>query len=148
MQAHQLRTISQPRKRIGRGGKRGKTSGRGHKGQLSRSGRNLRPAERDVFQRIPKRRGHNRNRARGVRPRTPSAAVNVSALESAFSENTHITPIMLANKGLIASWRKKHTSVKILGKGAITKPLHVHGCLVSTVATDKIKKAGGTILHQ
>jgi large subunit ribosomal protein L15 len=62
MQLHLLK-ISHPKlekKRIGRGGKRGKTSGRGQKGQKSRSGHKIRPAERDFIQRLPKLRGkHN-----------------------------------------------------------------------------------------
>jgi len=51
------------KKRIARGGKRGTYSGRGHKGQKSRSGRNIRPAERDIILRLPKLRG-NRSRRR------------------------------------------------------------------------------------
>lgn len=45
--------------RVGRGGKRGTTAGHGQKGQKSRAGRRIRPAERDLMQRIPKLRGYN-----------------------------------------------------------------------------------------
>jgi len=59
MQLHQLQANhpNLAKKRIGRGGKRGTTSGRGTKGQHSRAGRRIRPAERDFIQRLPKLRG-------------------------------------------------------------------------------------------
>jgi len=59
MQLHQLQPANknQKKKRIGRGGKRGTYSGRGVKGQKSRAGRHIRPAERDLIQRLPKLRG-------------------------------------------------------------------------------------------
>ncbi|MBI2013770.1 MAG: uL15 family ribosomal protein [Candidatus Colwellbacteria bacterium] len=52
------------KKRIARGGKRGTTSGRGQKGQKSRSGRRIRPASRDYTQRLPKLRGFGNKAAR------------------------------------------------------------------------------------
>ncbi len=59
MQLHELRAIhkDEDAKRVGRGGKRGTTSGKGQKGQKSRSGHRIRPAERDMIQRLPKLRG-------------------------------------------------------------------------------------------
>jgi len=59
MQLHELQPDSpnKTRKRIGRGGKRGTTSGRGQKGQKSRAGRRIRPAERDLIQSLPKLKG-------------------------------------------------------------------------------------------
>jgi large subunit ribosomal protein L15 len=59
MQLHQLQANHENygKKRIGRGGKRGTTSGRGTKGQHSRAGRRIRPAERDFIQHLPKMRG-------------------------------------------------------------------------------------------
>ena len=59
MQLHELQpdTPNKNRKRIGRGGKRGTTSGRGQKGQTSRAGHRIRPAERDLIQRLPKLKG-------------------------------------------------------------------------------------------
>ena len=60
MQTHQLkRNISNKKKRVvGRGGKRGKTSGRGTKGQKARAGHRIRPALRDIIKKIPKLRGY------------------------------------------------------------------------------------------
>ena len=57
MKLHELPKIKKRVQRIGRSGKRGSYSGRGVKGQKSRAGRRLYPAERDLIMRIPKRRG-------------------------------------------------------------------------------------------
>jgi len=59
MQLHELQPnhYNKDAKRIARGGKRGRTSGRGQKGQKSRSGRKIRPGIRDLVQRTPKLRG-------------------------------------------------------------------------------------------
>jgi large subunit ribosomal protein L15 len=71
MQAHTLKRNTPNKKtpRVGRGGVRGKTSGRGTKGQKARSGRKMRPEMRDLIKKIPKLRGHGKNRARTIRPR-------------------------------------------------------------------------------
>src|SRR3989344_8014903 len=106
MQLHDL----QPRHKrlrtraIGRGGKRGKTSGRGTKGQKARSGRKMRPELRDIIKKIPKRRGFGKNRARTVdasiqRPEI----VTVAALARAFPEGGIVTPKVLHAAGLIRS---------------------------------------------
>lgn len=59
MQLHQLQPLYKlkDKKRIGRGGKRGTYSGRGQKGQKARAGHKIRPALRDLIQRLPKLRG-------------------------------------------------------------------------------------------
>ena len=59
MQLHEIQPLHENRKekRVGRGGKRGTTSGRGTKGQRARAGHRIRPAERDLIQRLPKLRG-------------------------------------------------------------------------------------------
>ncbi|MGE5541018.1 MAG: uL15 family ribosomal protein [Bacillota bacterium] len=88
--------------RIGRGGKRGKTSGRGTKGQKARSGHRMRPEMRDIIKKLPKRRGHGKNRARTVRAdRVIYVPVNLAALESAFSAGDTVTPATLFKKGLV-----------------------------------------------
>jgi len=68
MQLHELKrkTKAKTKKRVGRGGIRGKTSGRGHKGQNARAGHRVRPEIRDMFKKLPKLRGHGVNRARTV----------------------------------------------------------------------------------
>ena len=59
MEIHKLkiRSAYRNKKRVGRGGKRGTTSGRGQKGQKSRAGHRIRPAVRDTINRLPKLRG-------------------------------------------------------------------------------------------
>ncbi|MFH1188555.1 MAG: hypothetical protein V1652_01780 [bacterium] len=59
MQLHELQSLhcNKKEKRVGRGGKRGTYSGRGVKGQSSRAGHRIRPAERDLIQSMPKLRG-------------------------------------------------------------------------------------------
>ena len=68
MQLHEVVPFYAPvaAKRIGRGGKRGKTSGKGGKGQTARAGARPRPEMRDFIKKLPKLRGHGVNRARGV----------------------------------------------------------------------------------
>ena len=129
-------------KQVGRGGKRGKTSGRGHKGQKARAGRKIRPEVRDFIKTIPKLRGHSSD---SVTFRKKYYVVNVSDLERFFSDGDEVSPKTLLEKRLIKS-RATHVSnrgVKVLGNGSITKKVNVFGCSVSESARYKIKRAGG-----
>jgi len=148
MQLHQLqpKTKRKKTKRVGRGGTRGKTSGRGHKGQKARAGNSMRPEMRDIIKRLPKKRGFGKNRARsGIRGVKP-LSVNIGALESHFAAGEKVTPRVLALKGLIRKRKGSHTAVKILGHGTLTKKLSVEGCLTSKSALEGITKAGGNVL--
>lgn len=146
MQLHELKPTQkrQTAKRIGRGGKRGKTSGRGHKGQKARAGNSTRPEMREIIKKIPKLRGHGVNRAKTVNAdKVAPTVINVSVLEQ--FEGTEVTPKTLVAAGLVATRRKKAPAIKILGNGDLSKKLTVSGCLVSTTAKDKIEKAGGSV---
>jgi len=146
MQLHELKpTIARKTaKRIGRGGKRGKTSGRGGKGQTARAGNSTRPEMRDFIKKLPKLRGHGKNRADTVNAeKVMPTVINVSVLEQ-FT-GTEVTPKTLVAAGLISTRRKKAPVVKILGSGDVTKKLAVSGCLVSATAKEKIEKAGGSV---
>jgi len=148
MQLHQLsRTHAHKRaRRIGRGGKRGKTSGRGTKGQRARAGHRMRPELRDILKKLPKRRGYGKNRARGVNSsRVRPFALNVSALERAFEPGARVTPASLVAAGLISKRGGKMPLVKILGDGALTKAFLVSGCSVSASSRAKIEGAGGKV---
>jgi len=148
MQLHELKPTQAKKtaKRIGRGGKRGKTSGRGMKGQTARAGNSTRPEMRELIKKLPKLRGHGKNRAQTVNnERVKPTVVNVSELEVAFSAGAEVTPATLVAAGVVASRRKKAPAVKILGTGEITKKLAVSGCEVSTSAREKIEKAGGSV---
>jgi large subunit ribosomal protein L15 len=133
--------------RIGRGGKRGKTSGKGMKGQKSRSGNSMRPELRDMIKKLPKLRGHGKNRARTVNnERVRATVVNLAALETAFNAGDEINPRALEAKGLIRVKNGKMPVVKVLGDGAISKKLAFSGLTVSASAREKILAAGGSIV--
>jgi len=149
MQLHDIKKSSgiKEKRRVGRGGKRGKTSGRGHKGQKSRAGHSIRPAERDIIKRLPKRRGHGVNRSRTVDPsRVRPVAVNLRDLEAGFEVGDRVTPKDLAVKKLVNTRAGRLPKVKILGLGKITKKITIANCEVSKSAREAIEKAGGEIL--
>lgn len=149
MQLHDLQknTGNKNARRVGRGGKRGKTSGKGHKGQKSRAGHKIRPAERDIIKRIPKRRGYGKNRARTVHAnRVRPVAVNLKSLEEAFSAGDSVTPKELVAKQIIRRRAGRVPTVKVLALGSLTKKLSVSNCEYSEAAKEAIKKAGGEAL--
>jgi large subunit ribosomal protein L15 len=148
MQLHELKPTSarKSRKRIGRGGKRGKMSGRGHKGQTARAGNSTRPEMREFIKKLPKLRGHGVNRAATVNAeRVLPVVVNVSSLETAFKAGDIVSPKTLVIAKVISTVRRKSPLVKILGTGELTKKLIVEGCQVSASAKAKIEKAGGSV---
>lgn len=148
MQLHQLkRTQAQKSaKRIGRGGKRGKMSGRGHKGQTARAGNSTRPEMRDIIKKYPKLRGHGKNRARSVNEeRERPVVVNLGRIEAAVAAGAVVSPSALVTLGIVSLVRKRVPKVKILGTGDLTKRIVVEGCEVSASAREKIAKAGGTV---
>lgn len=147
MQLHEIKptTPRKTAKRIGLGGKRGKTSGRGGKGQTARTGNSTRPEMRDIIKKLPKLRGFGKNRARTVNSgRKTAYVVNVSTLNSKFENGATVNPSTLTAAGVLTT-RKQAELVKILGTGDLTKKLTINGCEVSASAREKIEKAGGTI---
>jgi len=133
---------------VGRGGKRGKTSGRGGKGQTARAGHHIRPEVRDLIKKLPKRRGHGKNRARTVRTnRIPTSVVNLDALELNFAAGETVSPATLLAKGLVRRAKGRAPVVKILGTGSLTKALTFSGCVLSATANAAVTKAGGTLPH-
>src|SRR5438876_992373 len=138
------------RKRIGRGlgSGKGRYSGRGLKGQKSRSGSHkMRPGfeggQNPLYMRLGKLRGQHSKDAMPVGPhRTSTAPVNVAALEERFDAGGEVTPESLVEKGVLKNTR---TDVKILGNGELTKKLSVTAHAVSATAREKIEAAGGTI---
>lgn len=147
----QLNTLSPRTKNkknppVGRGGRRGKTSGRGTKGQNARAGNKKRPEARDIIKKIPKRRGYGKNRARSVRTnRIAASAVNLSALEAAYKAGETVSPATLLANGLVRRAKGRAPIVKILGTGSLTKALAVEKCAVSAVARAALIAAGGTV---
>jgi large subunit ribosomal protein L15 len=140
-------TTEKTKKRIGHGGKRGKTSGRGGKGQTARTGNSGRPEMRDIIKRLPKLRGHGKNRSRTVNAeRALPSIVNLSVLESAFETGAQVTPATILAVGLVEKKGGRIPQVKILGTGELSKKFTVSGCSYSASAKEKIEKAGGTIV--
>lgn len=149
MQLHQLQptTVRKIAKRIGRGGKRGKTSGKGGKGQTARAGGRPRPEMRDIIKRLPKLRGFGKNRARTVNnERELPVVINLTVLEATFANGDTVSPPTLIAHKIISSKKGKVPMVKILGNGELTKKLTLSGCLYSTSVKAKIEKAGGEVL--
>lgn len=147
MQLHELKpnTKKKNAKRIGRGGKRGKTSGKGHKGQKARAGNSTRPEMRDIIKKLPKLRGHGKNRAKTVNAdKILPVVINVAALNE-LEAGFVVNPKSLVAVGLINARRKRAPAVKILGTGELTKKLTITDCLVSSTAKVKIEKAGGSV---
>lgn len=135
-----------PRKgmRVGRGGKRGKTAGRGTKGQNARSGRKKRPELRDIIKKLPKRRGYGKNRGRSVDgSKLDAVVISLDRLEKLFENGAEVTSKVLADKGAIS--KRTMPPVKVVGTGKLSKKLSFKGMAVSASARLAIEKAGGTI---
>jgi large subunit ribosomal protein L15 len=151
MQTHDVKrkTKLKKSKLVGRGGLRGKTSGKGHKGQKARAGGTPRPEMRDIIKKLPKLRGHGKNRARTVNSsRVPIETITLAVLESTFDTGSKVRPKILADLGLIKTRAGKTPKVKILGQGDITKSLICYDCEVSATAQEKIEKAGGKVINK
>ena len=128
------------RKRVGRGigSGTGKTSGKGQKGQNSRSGGGVRPwfegGQMPIYRRLPKRGFTNIFKKQ-------FEIINVSDLSRCVGIDP-ITPEVMKKKGLI----KKNGLVKILGCGELKESLNVHAHKFSGTAQAKIEKSGGKVV--
>jgi large subunit ribosomal protein L15 len=142
MQFHTLKpnTLNRKRMQVGRGGKRGKTSGRGTKGMNARAGHKKRSEMRDIIKRIPKLRGYAFNSIE-----QKAEPVSLTKLEKAFKAKDIVSPQSLARKGVVSMVSGKFVTIKILADGEITKALTIVDCRVSATAKAKIEKAGGTV---
>ncbi len=127
---------------VGRGGKRGKTSGRGGKGQTARAGNKRRPELRDFIKRIPKLRGRGVNSNKSIEKDV--VPVNLSIIDSKFKASDIVSPKTMVEAGVISTFNGKIPSVKILATGEITKKLTFTDCIISESAKAKIEKAGGS----
>jgi large subunit ribosomal protein L15 len=127
------------RKRVGRGpgSGNGKTAGKGHKGQLSRSGhshkRNFEGGQMPLVRRMPKRGFTNIFRKEFV-------IVNVGQLER-FPAGSDVTPDLLLAEGVISQLRD---GVKVLGDGSLSRKLTVRAHKFSKKAQELIQAAGGS----
>ena len=140
-------------KRVGRGGKRGTTSGAGTKGQKSRSGKGIpvgfRGGDNRIWQLFPKLRGatgrpgskrpHRKHRYAKF-PVTKPFTVGLGSLRH-FKDGDTVSPTTLAEKGLIS----KASAVKILANGTLENKLKFEDVAFSKTAQAAIEKAGGTV---
>jgi large subunit ribosomal protein L15 len=145
MQIHNLKRKTKNKKKIlvGRGGKRGKTAGRGTKGQKARAGHKMRPEIRDTIKRLPKLRGRGVNSNKSIQ--ADSVPVNLSNLE-VFKAGNIVSPKTLVDAGVIEMFNGRYPKVKILSMGEVAVALTVRDCLVSNGAKVKIEKAGGKVV--
>ncbi len=127
---------------VGRGGTRGKTSGRGGKGQTARAGNKRRPEMRDIIKKIPKLRGYRFHSAS-----IKATPVNVGAL-NIFKAGEVVNPKSLFEKNLIRNVGGKLPVVKILGTGEITVKVSIENCIISKAAKEKVEKAGGSVVSK
>jgi large subunit ribosomal protein L15 len=132
-------------RQVGRGqaSGRGKTAGRGTKGQKARSNSKMRPQLRDIIKKIPKLRGHGKNRARGTYVKPELGIINVSNLQT-LTIGALVNPETLVTAGLVTP-RLARNGVKILGTGSLSIAVSVSNCQVSAVAREKILAAGGSV---
>ena len=130
------------RKRLGCGESSGlgKTSGRGHKGQKSRSGGGPRSTfeggQMPLYRRLPKR-GFNNARFKKY-----YAVINVGTLEDIFDDGSTVNEEALRDAGLI---KGRYAGLKILGEGEVTKKFTIEADRVSSSAKEKIEGAGGQV---
>ena len=129
-------------RRVGRGESSGlgKTCGKGHKGQKSRSGASIRPGfeggQMPLMRRLPKK-GFNNTQFK-----TRYAIVNVSDLERKFEDGDSVGEESLRACGLVQG---TCDGIKVLGNGDLSKKLTVAVDKVSAAAKEKIEKAGGSV---
>lgn len=145
MKLHELKPAEgsrQTAKRKGRGigSGLGKTAGKGHKGQKSRSGGGKGPSfeggQTPLQRRLPKRGFTN------ARFKVEYSEVNLVTLDK-FDANTEITPEVLEAAGVVK--QIKNGGIKVLGTGEISKPLTVKVNAISKAAQEKIEAAGGKV---
>jgi len=137
--------VTKKRMRVGRGigSGKGKTSGRGVKGQNSRSGvaiKSFEGGQMPLYRRLPKR-GFNQF------GRINIAIMNLEKIQSFIDQKT-INPSDLINSDLLKKLKlinKNSQKLKILGTGEIKVKINIEADLISKSAMDKLEKAGGKV---
>jgi len=134
-----------PKKRLGRGigSSKGKTSGRGHKGQKSRSGvaiKSFEGGQMPLYRRLPKR-GFKSFNKKNI------AMINISKIQNMIKKNKDLnsSKINLTNLKKSKLINSKYDKLKILGSGEIIDKLDIETNYISKSAKEKIEKKGGKI---
>jgi large subunit ribosomal protein L15 len=137
--------ITTPKKRVGRGigSGKGKTSGRGVKGQKSRSGvaiKSFEGGQMPLYRRLPKR-GFNSINKKKI------AKINLDQLQT-FLDNKRINPENLINLEILKQTNiinKTYSKFKILANGNLTIKIDIEADFSSIAAKEKIEKLGGVL---
>ena len=134
------------KKRLGRGigSSKGKTCGRGHKGQKSRSGvaiKSFEGGQMPLYRRLPKR------GFKSIANKKNTAIINLSRIQEIINNqkdtlNNKINLISLQKSKFI---NKKHSKLKLLGTGDLKQKFDIEVNSISKSAKEKIEKLGGTI---
>ena len=137
--------INKPKMRVGRGigSGKGKTSGRGVKGQKSRSGvaiKSFEGGQMPLYRRLPKR---------GFNPilKETIAILNLSKIQS-YIDKKSINPKEIINSNLLKKLKlinKNSKKLKILGTGEVKEKINIEADLASKSAIKKLEKIGGSI---
>ena len=144
MQRHNVKRLHKNKKsvQVGRGGTRGKTSGRGTKGQNARAGHKNRPELRDFIKRFPKLRGRGKNINTSIE--TKPTVLSLTRISKVFADGADVSPKTLAENGLVTMRNGMMPKVKILG-GIAHKKLIIRGVPVSASVRSAVEKAGGSV---
>ena len=138
-QLNNLTPLLKKRKRVGRGGSRGGTSGKGHKGQRARTSGNVAPGfeggQMPISRRLPKRGFNNKNFKKVFE------IVSLEKLEKLFNDGDQINQLALIEKGIIKG--KSTSYLKILGGFDLSKKFIISANAFSKSAIEAINKAGG-----
>lgn len=141
-QLSNLESLVKDRKRRGRGGSRGGTSGRGHKGQRARSGGRAKVSvgfeggQMPLTRRLPRRGFTNRYRIE-------YKLISLTDLERCFNNGDTVDEQALRSHGLLKG--KKNTLVKVLANGKLEKSLILKVDACTQGARSQVEKAGGTV---
>ena len=134
------------KKRLGRGigSSKGKTSGRGHKGQKSRSGvaiKSFEGGQMPLYRRLPKR-GFN-----SLKNKKDIALLNLNVLENIFKKNKNLLTgkFNLSNLQKSNLISKEYTKLKILGTGELKEKFDIEVNFISKSAKKKIEDIGGKV---
>ena len=138
--------ISKRKKRLGRGigSSKGKTSGRGHKGQKSRSGvaiKSFEGGQMPLYRRLPKR------GFKAIPNKDNIAIVSLSRIQEIVNKKKDIAnnSINLANLKKLKFISKKYNKLKFLGSGELKSKLNIEVNKISKSAKEKIEKSGGKV---
>ena len=138
--------LTKSKKRLGRGigSTKGKTSGRGHKGQKSRSGvaiKSFEGGQMPLYRRLPKR-GFKK-----IKPKQTIALINLSKIQDVLIKKNKLNDkkISLSNLQKSNIVNSKYNKLKLLGSGEIKEKLDVEVNFISKSAKEKIEKLGGKV---